>query len=322
MDFLKRLFFKTKFVKAEHNWDKDEYYIEGVKWYSFVITFVLIPLVWSSFYITQEGYRGVERKLGEVTIATEPGLHFKLPIVETVDIIEIRPRKYELELMASTAGMSNGGAIELQMPSKVTITGNWSVDPEAVKDIVAKYGSIRQFEFRVLNPRVREATLAEFPKYTIEKVMTDRTTLSNNIYIAMKKELTEFPVIFSDMMVSDVDWHDKIKNAILSKQDAKLKKEEEEYRLEKQNLVAQQVTNTASAEAAGIDVKSVAEAAAIERKGLAEVAVMRQKAAILAKNPNLIQLVHEEKWNGSLITFSMTGDKAPTMLMPVPKVEK
>jgi regulator of protease activity HflC (stomatin/prohibitin superfamily) len=273
-----------------------------------------LPLLWGSFYVTQEGFRGVERTLGEVTSATEPGLHFKIPGVQTVDPVEIRPRKYELILQASTTGKNKDNEVELQMPSTVTITGNWYVDPAQVKDIVAEYGSIQQFEDRIMDPRVREATLAEFPKHTIEAVMTDRTTLSGNIFNALEASLQGHPVVMTDMMVADVNWHDKIKAAVLSKQDAKLKKEEEQYKLEKQNLEAQQKVNTASAEAESIDKISIAKAAAFEREGLAQAEAIKAKGNALKNNPGLVRLIHEERWNGQLPNFLM-GEGASSMLM-------
>jgi len=259
--------------------------------------------------------------MGEVTSASEPGLHFKIPVIQTVEMVEVRPRKYEMNLQASTTGTNKEGNVELQMPSTVLITGNWAVDPDQVKDIVAKFGSIQQFEDRILDPRVREATLAEFPKHTIEEVMTDRTTLSNNIYNKLKEQLNSYPVTMTDMMVANVQWHAKISNAVLSKQDAKLKKEEEAYKLDKQNLEAQQKVNTAKAEAEAIELNAVANAKAIRLKGDAEAAAISAKAKALKENPGLIKLIHEERWDGKLPQFMIQGDSMPQMLMQGPSLK-
>jgi regulator of protease activity HflC (stomatin/prohibitin superfamily) len=271
----------------------------------------------SGLYITQEGYRGVVRTLGEVTDSTEPGLHYRFPFFQVVDLVEIRPRKYELVLQASTTGKTKEGNVELQMPSYVTITGNWTVDANQVKEIVSKFGSIQQFEDRILDPRVKEAVLSEFPKFTIEEVMTDRTRLSGNIYMTLKQTLADFPVVMTDMMVSNIDWHDKIELAVLNKQDAKLKKEEEEYRLGKQNLEAQQKVNTAKAEAEAIERMAEAEARAIKLRGEAEAEAIKAKAEALKQNPNLIQLIHEERWDGKLPYWLSTGD-GQNLLFSVP----
>jgi regulator of protease activity HflC (stomatin/prohibitin superfamily) len=267
----------------------------------------------NSIYITQEGFRGVERTLGEVTNATKPGLHFKVPIFQVVDLVEIRPRKYELILQASTAGKSREGNTELQMPSTVTIAGNWFVDPDKVKEIVSEFGSIEQFENRILDPKVREAVLAAFPNYTIEQVMTDRTILSSGIATALRESLSSFPVTITDIMVANVDWHEKIKSAVLNKQDAKLKKEEEQYRLEKQNLEAQQKVNTAKAEAEAIERMAEAEAKAITLRGNAEADAIKAKAEALKQNPELIKLIHEERWNGIMPT-TLIGESASLLL--------
>ena len=280
-----------------------------------VLAFIVLPLGMSSFFFTQEGTIDVIRTTGKVTDALKPGLHFKWPIIQTRQTINIQPRKYELVLQASTTGKNKSGETELQMPSTVTVAGNWNVDPdtEQVKQIVAKYGSITQFEDRILDPRVREVTLGVFPKNTIEQVITDRSAISTAIYNKLAADLSPFPVQFTDMQVSEVKWHERIENAVLSKQDAKLKRDEEAYKLEKQNLVAQQGVNTARAEAEGIKLKSVEKAAAIEREGLAEAAAIKAKSAALKSNPLLVQLTHEQQWDGKLPTTMMGGNQGVLM---------
>lgn len=264
-------------------------------------------LLTASVYIVEEGYRGVVRTWGEVTDATKPGLHFKVPFIQTVDEIEIRPRRYELKMAAATTSRADKDSeSELQMSSTFTITGNWSVDPESVRQVVSQYGSIQQFEDRILDPRVRETSLATIPQYTLEAVMTDRTSVSSDIFKALVPKLDGFPVTFTDIMISDVDFHPRIREAVLNKQDAKLKKEEEQYKLEKQNLEAQQKVNTANAEAAAIERTAEATAKATRLAGDAEAAAIKAKGDALRSNPNLIQLIHEERWNGQLPQF-MTG---------------
>ena len=280
-----------------------------------VLLFIVMPLALSSFFFTQEGTIDVIRTTGKVTDALKPGLHFKWPIFQARQTINIQPRKYVLVLQASTTGKNKNGETELQMPSMVTVAGNWNVDPdpEKVKQIVAKYGSIAQFEDRILDPRVREVTLGVFPKNTIEQVITDRSAISTAIYDQLAADLSSFPVQFTDMQVAEVKWHKRIEGAVLSKQDAKLKRDEEAYKLEKQNLVAQQGVNTAKADAEGIKLRSIENAAAIEREGLAEAAAIKAKSAALKSNPLLVQLTHEQQWDGKLPTTMMGGGQGILM---------
>ena len=275
---------------------------------TFVGSILGISLFFGSFYVVSEGNMGVIRSFGKVVGDASPGLHFKIPFVQSVQHIDIQPRKYQINLQASTTGKTKEGAVELQMPSVITITGNYSVNISEVKEIVSVYGSIQQFDDRILDPRVKQAALSEVPKYTIEQIMTNRTELSRAIAISTSDSLDEFPVTFTDIMVSNVDWHPKIKDAVLNKQNAKLAKEQEQHALDKQNLEAQRDVNTAKAKAESIGLIASAEALATVLKGEAEAKAIRAKGKALKQNPNLIQLVHEERWNGSLVTTNLGTD--------------
>ena len=104
----------------------------------------------------------------------------------------------------------------------------------------------------------------------------------------------------SDINIEDVNWSPKIRAAVEKKQTAKLAFEEEQYKLDKQNLEAQQNVNTANAEAQAIETKSIAVAAQISREGQATAEAMEAKAKVLRENPELVDLIKAERWDGVL----------------------
>ena len=283
---------------------------------------VALGIAAGSIYTVPEGHIGVVRTFNEVTGADDPGLHFKLPVIQSVQEVEVRPRKYTMMLSASTTKrtVNEDGTeeIELQMPSNVAFNANYSVDPDAVKDIVITYGSIAQFEDRILDPRVRQYVLATFPQYTIEQIMAERTSVSNAIAAKLLPSLDGFPVTMTDVLVAGVDWNPKIKAAVLDKQNAKLKAEKEAYTLEQQELQAQQAVNTASADAEATRLRGDAEAYAIRVKGEAEASAIKAKGDALRQNPNLIGLIHEERWDGRLPNFLM-GEGGNGLILQMPK---
>jgi regulator of protease activity HflC (stomatin/prohibitin superfamily) len=285
---------------------------------------VVGSILLNGIFITPEGHRSVIRTMGKITRDTTPGVNFKFPLFETENPIEIRPRAYTLTVQASTTGKNEKGEIELQMPSTVTVTGNWNVDANKVMDIVREYGSIEQFEDRILDPRVKEAILAEFPKNTIEQLMVDRINVSNNIYMALQQKLDGTPITVTNIMISNIDWHSKIAQAVLDKQDSKLKRDKEQYVLETQEKSAQQQVNTANAtrdstksiadgSAYSIFVEAEAQAKATLEKGMAEVKVLEAKAKVIKDNPALADFIRAQNWNGQYPNTFMGS--SPDVLM-------
>lgn len=114
-------------------------------------------------------------------------------------------------------------------------------------------------------------------------------------------------VSMTDINIEDIDYPENIKTAVNKKQVAKLAFEEERDILAKQNLVAQQKVNTATAEASAIRLNADAQAHATIVAGNAEAQAITAKAKALAKNPRIVQLVQAERWNGQLPTHSLGG---------------
>lgn len=283
-----------------------------------LVAVVGIMLLSGSIFVTPEGHVTIKKRFGEAIEAVTPGVHFKMPFVDSTEDMEVRTRKYSLSLSASTTGRNEEDQVELQMPSQVKISANWNIPASSALSIYKEYGGLEQYEDRILDPRVTRATKQVFAKYSIEQVVSEREIVRGAIEAALSEALTGKLATMTDINLEDVNWSKKIRDAVEKKQTAKFAFEEEAYTLEKQNLQAQQKVNTADAEAKAIDKKSIATAAAIEREGAATAKAMKEKAKVLADNPQLVELIKAERWNGQLPTVAgQTG-----MLMSMDSVVK
>jgi regulator of protease activity HflC (stomatin/prohibitin superfamily) len=47
-------------------------------------------LSFSVFYVVDDGTRGIKKEWGQAIEISEPGLHFKMPFVQTVETVAIR----------------------------------------------------------------------------------------------------------------------------------------------------------------------------------------------------------------------------------------
>ena len=277
-----------------------------------------IPAIISAFYTVQEGREGIVKRFGEAVTQVSPGAHFKVPFIDSVEEIEIRTRKYQKKLQASTTGKTTNGSTELQMPSAVTVSANWNIPKESALEIFKQYGSLEQYEDRILDPRVLKATKTIFAKYTIEEIISNRQQVTDEIAAALSENLAGHLASMSDINLEDVDFPKKIKEAVEKKQTAKLEKEAEEYKLQKQNLEAQRSVNTANAErdatkarADGEAYKRITEAKAdaegIRMRGDAEASAIKAKASALHNNPLIVELTKAQSWNGELPKWMTSG---------------
>lgn len=273
-----------------------------------IVAVFVISILAMGIYTVPEGHVGIIKTWGKATGTAGPGLHWKTPVGQTVEEMEVRTRKYQESFSVSTTGSvggKEGGAVELQMPSIVTISANWSAPKEAALEIFRQYGGLPQYEDRILDPRVLKITKSVFAKYSIEESIADREKVANEIRARLTDELSGHLASMSDINIEDIEFPERIRSAIENKQTAKLQKEAEEYNLQKNDLEQQRIVNKGRAEAESITLVAKAEADAIKKKGDA-----------LLKNQGLVELVKAEKWDGKLPTYMMGDGMNFLMQMP------
>ncbi|MGD8305882.1 MAG: prohibitin family protein [Ignavibacteria bacterium] len=283
----------------------------------FIALISLIAVI-LAIYTVDEGKVGIVKRWGEAIKQVDPGLHFKVPFTDSVEELETRTRKYQIKLQASTTGKTTEGTTELQMPSAVIVSANWNIPKESALEIYKQYGSLQQYEDRILDPRVIKATKTAFAKYAIEQIISNREQVTDEIAAELTESLSSHLATMTDINLEDVNFPQKIKEAVEKKQTSKLEKEAEEYKLQKQNLEAQRSVNTANAErdaakarADGEAYKRIteakADAEAIRMKGNAEASAIKAKAAALHNNPLIIELTKAQNWNGELPKWMTSG---------------
>ena len=108
-----------------------------------VVAAGILMAAFQAMYTVDEGHVGIIKRFGEATEQVNPGLHIKIPFVDTVEILEIRTRKNLEKLNAST---------HEQMPVTAEVSINWTVKRDQAFDLFKRYGGLSQFESRILDP--------------------------------------------------------------------------------------------------------------------------------------------------------------------------
>ncbi|MBM7073694.1 prohibitin family protein [Shewanella sp. 202IG2-18] len=267
---------------------------------------IIIIAIFQSFYTVSEGHVGVVKRFGEAKHQENPGLHFKIPFIETVEFIEVRTRK-NAERMASST--------KEQMPVTIEVSVNWTVNKDAALDLFKKYGGLSQFEQRILDPRFRSAAKDTIPQFEAEQLIQDRASAIQGIERRLTEEMAGFPVVVDNIQIENIVLPKKYINSIEIKQTEKNLAAAEEHKLERQRLEALRAVNTADAKAKGILKVAEAEAQSILLKGRAEAKAIEAKAKALKNNPLIVKLTEAQGWDGKLPSTVLGNSAMPIMDM-------
>ncbi|MFT5296190.1 MAG: regulator of protease activity HflC (stomatin/prohibitin superfamily) [Colwellia sp.] len=272
-----------------------------------IITAVIAVIIFlSSVYTVNEGHIGIVKRFSEAKEQVNPGLHFKVPFIDSVEEIEVRTRKNEEKMASST---------KEQMPVTIVVSVNWTVDKTAALELFRQYGGLTQFENRILDPRFRSATKDVIPRYDAEKLIQDRASAIQAIEANFIEEMKDFPVTVDNIQIENIQLPAKYLTSIETKQTEKNLADAEKHKLARQNLEAQRDVNTAKAKADGIKLVAIAEAESIRIKGLAEAEAITAKAKALGNNPLIVKLTEAQNWDGKLPATILGSSNMPILDM-------
>ncbi|ATC93095.1 prohibitin family protein [Pseudoalteromonas tunicata] len=277
-----------------------------------ILGITALVVFFQSLYTVDEGHVGIIKRFGEATEQVNPGLHTKIPFVDTVEVLEIRTRKNVETLNAST---------HEQMPVTAEVSINWTVMREQAFDLFKSYGGLTQFETRILDPKLRSATKDALARYKAEELIQNRSQVIAQIEELLVEEMKEYPVKLDSAQLENLGLPQKYIQSIETKQTEKNLAAAEMHRLERQKLEAQQQVNTAFAQrdaakaqadgkAYSIKAEAQAEAEAIKLKGLAEAESIQKKVEALKGSKEMVEYVKAQQWNGQMPTTVMGSEQS------------
>lgn len=272
-----------------------------------VTVFVLVT-VWLGIYTVDEGQRGIVKRWGSVNDVTMPGVHVKLPYVDTVDFIEVRERAFSMNLEAASKD-------PMELPIGVTV--NWLVKADRVKDLYVQYGSLDQFEKRIIQPRLPDAVKGVTSLYTVNDLLRKRVEYRDASFKAFTDVMPD-DVQITAFAVTNIGFPPEYTQAMKDKQVARETTETEAFKLQRQDLQAQQATQTASAQANANKLLADAEAYKIKQQGEAQAAAIAAMGKALTDNPRVIEYEKVKRWGGEFPSTFMGGENGANLLWSLP----
>jgi len=254
--------------------------------------FVLIMLL-SSFYTINETERGVVLAGGKLSKIEEPGIHFKLPGYHEVKRVSLQTWTDKFQKLEAYS--------KDQQPADMRVSVTWSAQPTMVGELyrtaIDLNGVTSRF-IQVITPNEVENTFGQF---TAEKLVQDRTQFVLALTKRIRENVPAFVNVIS-VQVENVNFSKAYEQTIEEKAKASVAVDTAGKIEERADIDARAYVSTQQGYADAKKNAMIAEAEGIRERGKAEADAIIAKANALKNNPQLIQLIEAERWNGSRAT--------------------
>ncbi|WP_426664167.1 prohibitin family protein [Rhodanobacter aciditrophus] len=245
---------------------------------------VLLAALWSSIVTIGPGNRGVLMTFGAVHPGVlNPGLHFKLPFVQTVKQMNVQIQKSQTNETAASRDLQN-------VSTEVAV--NWAINPLDAEWVYQHLGDESELASKVIAPVVSNAVKAVAARYNAEDLIESRDKVATEIQQQIITALNQYKVQVQGVNITNFQFSHVYTEAIEQKQVAQQRALQATYDLQRTKIQAEQEVAQAEGQA------------------------QAQKLLQQTITPQIIQLKAVEKWNGVLPQV-MGGNGAIPMIGPV-----
>ncbi len=258
----------------------------------FLLAIVGLSVIFGSWYTIDQTQRGIILRNGAMVSIAEPGLGFKLPLVDSV-------RKFSLQTKRVSFSKFEAYSFD-QQASTLALSVNYHIDPTRVKDVYATYGSEEGLEERALSPQVYSQIKAVFGRYTALRSIQDRAKFTTDAEAALRDAVKDMPLLIDSVQIENIDFSKAYETSIEQKMLAEVEVQKAQQLLAREKVQAEIAATQAKGKADAYIAAARAEADAIRMKGEAEANAIKLRGEALNKNPSLVELTKAEKWNGAL----------------------
>ena len=261
-----------------------------------------ITVLLGSWYTVDQGERGVMLRNGAITGTAEPGLGFKMPIVDKVVDIDVRTRaKLYENILAYSRDQQTAG---------LTVSVNFRVPADAVTTVYEEYGSVNSLAARLLDRKVMDETKNIFGQFNAVTAIQDRSRLVAEVQMRIQEAVVG-PIIIESVQIENIDFSDAYEDSIEQRMLAEVEVQKVRQNAEREKVQAEIKVIQAEATAKARVAQAKAEAEAITLKGNAEAEAINARGEALRENPSLIDLVSAERWDGKLPTTMVPNAAVP-----------
>ena len=250
-----------------------------------------------------EGHVGIVKQFSRAHHQVSPGLNFRIPIVHTVEVMDVRER-HNVEVLEA--------ATQNQLAITATTSINWAVKKDRAMELYINYGGLDQFERRILDPKLRSAAKGALAQFPADRLIQNRQEAVAAIMRVMTEVMEGFPVDVRSPQLEEIGLPQSYRDKILEKERAREAVEQQREILEQQELKAQERVKIAQAEADSKRLAADARAYQLTTEAEAEANAIRMVSEQLASNQHYVSLAWVKRWDG-VVPKTLLGGDANTM---------
>jgi regulator of protease activity HflC (stomatin/prohibitin superfamily) len=213
-----------------------------------IIAFLLILLfVFKPWVQVGAGERGIVLNFGAVqNKVLGEGIHFKIPVVQTVMMMDVKIQKEVTDAAASSSDLQD---VDL------SVALNYHIIPDKANLVYQTIGI--EFKERIIDPAIQEVMKAVSARYTAEELITKRPAVSREIQTALTQRLLESNISVDAFSIISFSFSQTFTDAIEAKQTAEQNALKAKRDLDRIKVEAEQTIAAATAEAEALRLQKM-----------------------------------------------------------------
>jgi regulator of protease activity HflC (stomatin/prohibitin superfamily) len=269
---------------------------------SVAIGVVALTILGGSWYTVDQGERGVILRNGAIIGTAEPGLGFKLPLIDNVARISTRVHSKVYDDL--------GAYSRDEQPASLRVSVTYRVPAELVEEVYRDYNNVDSVVTRLVDRQLHESVRAVFGQFNAVEAVQQRERLSMDINTAVTRAV-KGPITIISIQLENIDFSDAYEASIEQRMLAEIEVRRVQQNAERERVQAEIRVIQANAEADARIAQATAEAEATRLRGDAEAGAIRAKGMALRDNPALIGLIQAERWDGVLPSTMVPNSTVP-----------
>jgi regulator of protease activity HflC (stomatin/prohibitin superfamily) len=191
---------------------------------------IVISFIAGSFTAVPAGHRGVVIRFSAVTgTILEEGLRTKVPLLDSVIMMDVRTDKYEVGAAAASRDLQD---------VSTTIALNWRLEPTRTAEIYRTLGMA--YISRITAPAVQEVVKQVTARHRAEDLITNREMVRNEIAEELTTRLLERGIITEAVSITEFRFNETFVAAVEAKVAAEQAVLQAQFTLEQVKIEAQQ----------------------------------------------------------------------------------
>lgn len=209
---------------------------------------LILFLFFNPFGIIGAGERGVRLRFGAVIDqAIDEGLYLRIPIADTIKIMDVKIQKDEVSASAASKDLQE---------VRSTVALNYHINPDMVTNIYQTVGM--EYNMRIIAPAIQESVKAATAEFTAEELITRRSEVRERISTLLTEKIEKRGFIVDEFNLIDLDFSHAFNKAIEAKVTAEQNALKAENDLKRVEFEAKQKVTQATADAEAIRIQAQA----------------------------------------------------------------